>query len=275
MSNRILWILILFLFIVFSFVYWTFFYLPAKTEEKQKQEQLLQEQRKEILLVEVKQEQVEENKVELSSQEKIEELKKLKSFYKIIELENNKFYFSKKDNFLELKINEKIIWNFDLVPETELWVLNIYSSGDDFYILNWNKKYIYNQNTGLVSELDLAIDINYIKRSEDLYIIKTEKGSFVYDKTNKNLEYFNFFEDFVYYKDFYIWIINKDDDRRLKNLNLDSISWNSIFKYNPRTKEKVSLYETNLSLEKIYNLGSEIYFIDSNNKTYKLENLEQ
>jgi len=261
-------------FIVFWFFYWTFFYIPSKIEEKQKQEQLLLEQKKEVTLTQVKVDEIKKEIIELTPQEKIEELKKMNSFYKIIELEDNKFYFSKKDNLLELKINEKNIWSFDLVPENKLFINKIYSSWDDFYILNWNKKYIYNSASDLLLELDLSIDIDYIKRIDNLYIIKTEKWSFIYDKINKNLEYFTFFDDFVYYKDFYIWIIKKEDNRRLKNLNIDSLSWNSIFKYNPKTKEKVSLYETNLSLDKIYNLDSEIYFIDSNNKTYKLENLE-
>jgi len=275
MSNRLIWILIVFTFGVFWFVYWTYFYVPSKIQEKQREEQLAFEQKKEISLEEIKDEETPKEIEELTPQEKIEELKRINSFYKIIEIENNIFYFLKKDNSLELKFWEKIVWNFDLVPENKLYISKIYSSGDDFYILNWNKKYIYNSVRDLLIELDLAIDVNYIKRSEDLYIIKTEKGSFVYDKTSKNLEYFTFFEDFVYYNDFYIWIINKNDERRLKNLNIDSIIWNSIFKYNPKTKEKVSIYETNLNLEKIYNLWSDIYFIDSNNKTYKLENLEQ
>ncbi len=167
------------------------------------------------------------------------------------------------------------MWNFDLVPVDKLSIFRIYSSRDDYYILNWNKKYIYNFSSDILLELELTIDIDYIKRNENLYIIKTEKGSFIYDKTSKNLEYFTFFEDFVYYKDFYIWIIKKDDERRLKNLSISSINGNSIFKYNPKTKEKKSLYETNINLEKIYNLWNEIYFIDSNNKTYKLENLDQ
>ncbi len=154
-------------------------------------------------------------------------------------------------------------------------IQNIYSSNDDFYFVIWNKKYIYNQNTDLLLELDLAVNINYIKRSEDLYIIVTEKWSYVFDKTDKSLEYFTFFEDFVYYNNSYVWIIRQDDERRIKNLWLNSLDDNSIYFYNPKTKEKKSLYETSLDLEKIYIEDNFIFFIDSNDKSYKLENLEQ
>lgn len=271
MSNRLIWILIIFAFCIFWFIYWTYFYIPSKIEEKQRQEQMALEQKKEITLVEV--ETKKQEITELTPEQKIEEIKVNNSFYKIIELSNSKFYFSKKDNLLELKKDEKILWNFDLVPEDKLDIQNIYSSNDDFYFVIWNKKYIYNQNTDLLLELDLAVNINYIKRSEDLYIIVTEKWSYVFDKTDKSLEYFTFFDDFVYYKDFYIWIIKKDDERRLKNLSISSINGNSIFKYNPKTKEKKSLYETSLDLEKIYFEGDFIYFVDSNDEVYKLENL--
>jgi len=275
MSNRLIWILIVFSFVVFWFIYWTYFYIPSKIEEKQRQEQIALEQKKEIKLVEIKELEKENEIKELTPQEKIEELKRINSFYKIIEIESDIFYFSKKDNILEVKLGEKIVWNFDLVPVDKLSISRVYSSWDDYYILNWNKKYIYNSSLDLLLELDLTIDIDYIKRSEYLYIIKTQKWSFVFDRNTKTLEYFTFFDDFVYYKDFYIWIIQEGDERRLKNLSISSINWNSIFKYNPKTKEKKSLYETNLDLEKIYNLWDEIYFIDSNNKTYKLENLDQ
>lgn len=274
MSNRLIWILIIFAFCIFWFIYWTYFYIPSKIEEKQRQEQMALEQKKEITLVEVENLKNDNKIKELTPQEKIEELKKINSFYKIIEIESDIFYFSKKDNILELKLWEKIVWNFDLVPVDKLSISRVYSSGDDYYILNWNKKYIYNSSSDLLLELDLTIDIDYIKRSENLYIIKTEKGSFIFDRSTKNLEYFTFFDDFVYYKDFYIWIIKKDDERRLKNLSISSINGNSIFKYNPKTKEKKSLYETSLDLEKIYFEGDFIYFVDSNDEVYKLENLE-
>ncbi|NVP18055.1 hypothetical protein HUU51_05040 [Candidatus Gracilibacteria bacterium] len=275
MSNRLIGILIIFAFCIFGFIYWTYFYIPSKIEEKQRQEQIELEQKKEITLVEVENLKNDNKIKELTPQEKIEELKKINSFYKIIEIESDIFYFSKKDNVLDLKLGEKIVGNFDLVPVDKLSISRVYSSGDDYYILNGNKKYIYNSSSDLLLELDLTIDIDYIKRSENLYIIKTEKGSFIFDRSTKNLEYFTFFDDFVYYKDFYIGIIKKDDERRLKNLSISSINGNSIFKYNPKTKEKKSLYETSLDLEKIYFEGDFIYFVDSNDEVYKLENLDQ
>ena len=272
MSNRLIWVLIILGFMIFWFFYWTFVYVPNKIEEEKQAQIALEEWKKEISLVKVEVE--EQEKTELTSEQKIEEIKLNNSFYKIIELWNSKFYFSKNDNSLELKKEEKVVGDFDLVPEDKLDIQKIYSSNNDFYILIWNKKYIYNQNTDLIFELDLGVDINYIKRSEDIFIIVTDKWSYVFDKTDKSLEYFTFFEDFVYYKDSYVWIIRQDDERRIKNLWLNSLDDNSIYFYNPNSKEKKSLYETSLNLEKIYFEGDFIYFVDSNDEVYKLENLE-
>lgn len=272
MSNRLIWVLIIFGFMLFGFFYWTFVYVPNKIEEEKQVQIALEEWKKEISLVEIKTENNE--KEELTPEQKIEEIKTNNSFYRIIELWNSKFYFSKNDNSLELKKDEKVVGNFDLVPEDKLEIQKIYSSRDDFYLVVWNKKYIYNQNTDLIFELDLSVDVKYIKRSEDLFVIVTWKWSYVFDKTDKSLEYFTFFEDFVYYKDSYVWIIRDNDKRRLKNLWLESLNDNSIYFYNPKTKEKKSLYETSLILEKIYFEDEFIYFIDSNDKIYKLENLE-
>jgi len=272
MSNRFIWVLIILGFLIFWFFYWTFIYLPNKIEEEKLAKIAIEEWKKEVWLVKVKSEKKEN--IVLTPEEKIEEIKLNQSFYKIIDLWDSKFFFSKNDNSLELKKDEKTIGNFDLVPGNKLFIQKIYSSKNDFYIVIWNKKYIYNQNTDLIFELDLTIDVKYIKRSEDIFIIVTNNGSYVFDKTDKSLEYFTFFDDFVYYKDSYVWIIKENDETRIKNLWLESLTDNSIYFYNPKTKEKKSLYETNLTLEKIYFEDEFIYFIDSNDDIYKLENLE-
>ena len=115
----------------------------------------LENEKKEIKLTKVD-DIVTETKT-LTPEEKIEELKLTKSYYKIINLANDNFYFSKKDNTLDLKINNKLVWNFDLVPENKLDIRKIYSSENDFYILIWNKKYIYNLLTEILFELDLKL----------------------------------------------------------------------------------------------------------------------
>lgn len=273
MSNRLIWVLIILSFIIWWFFYWSFVYVPNKIEKEKQIELSLENEKKEIKLTKVD-DIIIETKT-LTPEEKIEELKLTKSFYKVINLENNNFYFSKVDNSLDLKINNKLVWNFDLVPDNKLEIQRIYSSDNDFYLVVWNKKYIYNSLSDIILELDLNIDVNYIKRSDDVYIINTKKWSFIYNKANSNLEYFIFFEDFVYYNDSYIWIIRKDDITRINNLSLGLLDKNSIFLYNPKTKEKKSLYMSDLDLEKIYMQAGEIYFVDSSSLVYKLENLEQ
>lgn len=273
MSNRLIWVLIILSFIIWWFFYWSFVYVPNKIEKEKQIELSLENEKKEIKLTKVD-DIIIETKT-LTPEEKIEELKLTKSFYKVINLENNNFYFSKVDNSLDLKINNKLVWNFDLVPDNKLEIQRIYSSDNDFYLVVWNKKYIYNSLSDIILELDLNIDVNYIKRSDDIYIINTKKWSFIYNKANSNLEYFIFFEDFVYYNDSYIWIIRKDDITRINNLSLGLLDKNSIFLYNPKTKEKKSLYMSDLDLEKIYMQAGEIYFVDSSSLVYKLENLEQ
>lgn len=273
MSNRLIWLLIILSFIIWGFFYWYFVYIPNKVEDEKQMKITLENEKKEVKLTKVDNIVIETKT--LTPEEKIEELKLTKSYYKIINLANNNFYFSKVDNSLDLKINNKLVWNFDLVPTEKLDIQKIYTSGNDFYIVVWNKKYIYNLLTDIIFELDLNIDVVYIKRSDDIFIINTEKWSFTYNKTNNKLEYFTFFEDFVYYNDSYIWIIKKGDDLRIKNLSLWNLDWNSIYLYNPKTKEKKSLYVSDLNLEKIYMENNEIYFIDSSKWIYKLENLEQ
>ena len=151
MSNRLIWVLIILGFMIFWFFYWTFVYVPNKIEEEKQAQIALEEWKKEISLVKVEVE--EQEKTELTSEQKIEEIKLNNSFYKIIELWNSKFYFSKNDNSLELKKDEKVVGDFDLVPEDKLDIQKIYSSNNDFYILIWNKKYIYNQNTDLMMKI--------------------------------------------------------------------------------------------------------------------------
>lgn len=272
-SNRFLAFIILIFFFVWGFIYFTFIYLPQKAEE----ERLLNENfssswAKQIELVKV------ENKInEISenSQDRIDSIKEKLDYYKIIDLWTDKFYFSQEDNKIIGKINWKIISIFDYVLENEIDVKNVYSSNNDFLFNIWNDIYLYNKNTDIIDKIDLFVDINYVKKSDNIFIFVTNLWSYLYDIRTKKLEYFTFFEDFVFYNDSYIWIIKKDDDIRINNLWLWNLTKNSIYFYNPNTKEKNSLYETDLILEKIYYQNWEIFFKDSKKDIYKLENLEK
>lgn len=272
-SNRFLSLIILLLFSIWAFIYFSFVYLPNKAEQDRiLNESITSSWSKKIELVKV------ENiisEVLENSQDKINSIREKLDYYKIIDLSSDKFYFSQDDNKIVAKINWKIISIFDFVLEAEISVKNVYSSNSDFLFSMWNEIYLYNKNTDILDKIDLFVDVKYVKRSDNIYIFVTNVWSYLYDIRNKKLEYFTFFEDFVYYNDSYIWIINKNDDRRINNLWLWKLTKNSIYFYNPNTKEKNSLYETDLVLEKIYYKNWEIFFIDSKKDIYKLENLEK
>ena len=117
---------------------------------------------------------------------------------------------------------------------------------DDNYIfiVFWDKKYLYSLSSKTDIEVLLNIGVNYVKKaaSNSSFHFVTEKWSFIYDRNRETLEYFSYFDDFVYYNDEYIWVIKKEDKRRLKNLWLDDENDNLIVKYNPGTKEKKVLH---------------------------------
>lgn len=270
-SNRFLSLIILLLFSIWAFIYFSFVYLPNKAEQdKILNEALSWSWTKSIELIKVD---INQQNLEISSIDKIKSIREKLDYYKIIDLWSDKFYFSQDDNKIVAKINWKIISIFDFVLETEISVKNVYSSNSDFLFSMWNEIYLYNKNTDILDKIDLFVDVKYVKRSDNIYIFVTNVWSYLYDIRNKKLEYFTFFEDFVYYNDSYIWIISKNDDRRINNLWLWKLTKNSIYFYNPNTKEKNSLYETDLVLEKIYYQNWEIFFIDSKKELYKLENL--
>jgi hypothetical protein len=114
-----------------------------------------------------------------------------------------------------------------------------------------------------------------VKRINNLFLFNTEKWTFVYDDnkiTGDTIEYIDIFSDFVYYNDWYVWILKVSDERRIKKLWLSFSQNNAIVYYNPTTKEKRILYETNLNLTKIYLTWDEIYFEENWTDVYKLEN---
>jgi hypothetical protein len=269
-SNRFLSLIILLLFWVWAFIYFTFVYLPNKSEN----ERILNESLSWSWLKSIELVKIENNtqNLEINSQDKINSIREKLDYYKVIDLGTDKFYFSQDDNKIVAKINSKIISIFDYVLVNDIFVDKVYSSNNDFLFKIWDDIYLYNKNTDILNKIDLFVDIKYVKREDNIFIFVTNIWSYLFDLRNKNFEYFNFFEDFVYYNDSYIWIIKKDDIRRINNLWLWKLSKNSIYFYNPSTKERKSLYETNLNLEKIYYENGEIFFIDSKNDVYKLEN---
>ena len=270
-SNRWLWIIILLVFITGWMYYYNFIYLKEKSEDNDKLNLSNSWNiEKEIKFSEVKQTDNSDNWSNIES--KISKLKENLEYYKVIELWNDVFYFKKNNDKLDLFKDDILVSKFDIYSKNNLDISSIYSS-DNFLLKIWNNYYIYDLSKNNTLKLELFVDIEYVKQYKDKYIINTNKWSYVYDSKTKSLEYFTFFEDFVYYKNSYIWIVSKNDNIRKNNLWLEWLSNNSIYLYNPRTKEKNNLYQTSIILDKIYYSWSDIFFEDKNNKVYKLENL--
>lgn len=276
-SNRLWWFLILILVWILWFLYWVFIYVP-KLEEK-KQEEEIKQTNSGITLTEVEKTpdlnlegEINNSGSTTSSAEKIDELKKDLESYKIIQIWNKKFYFLSNWVELSLYLNEKLISSFPIVVEEKIEIKNIYSTVDEFLIVLDTNYYIYNSIIDNLVPLDLKMKINYIKKDDNIYLISTDEWIFVFNLINNTIEFNDMFDDFTYYNDWYLGIIKSEDSRRQKNLWIYPQEENIIFYYNPVSKEKNVLYETNLNLTKIYKEGQDIYFEENDNRTYKLNN---
>lgn len=276
MLNKI----ISFLLIIWVFVGWYFFYnykyLPEKQQKienikKVEQEKKLQVEKASKAIKLTKQE---IKTVELTSEQKIEQLKEDKSNYKTFNLKNaSKVYFKEVDNKLDLYVDRVKIWNFDLVYPEFLKVTEVKWSLNDLYIEIGKSKFYYNSLSSVISWIDLNIDIKYVKKwNPDLLIFVTDKWSFIYSIVEKKLEYFTYFNDFVYYSDSYIWLIKKDESRILNNLWFTDES-DLIVLYNPNSKEKKILYKLDADFREIYMQNDKLYLSDLDWKIYELENI--
>ena len=279
MWNKILWILILLAMWLFWFFYWTFIYVPNKQAEEERimQEQLEQERENAPNLVKVEQETIIWQEDIISNEQRINDLREDIWAYKVVNIWNRKFTFHQmENNFLMMYVDWKEAFFVDLVPEILLNIQRIYGTENDYLIESWSNKTIYNPVSAYwmwVWEFNLGI--NYIKKSGDFYLINTEKWTFVFNPSIavwNAVEYVDILEDFIYYNDWYVWILKGNDERRIKNLWVSNLEKNVIYYYNPNTKEKRNLYETDLNLTKIYFENGEIFFEEGGREIYRLEN---
>ncbi len=279
MSNRLLWILILLWFIGIWYLYYNLSYIPNIESERLKiieneikinKEKELKE--KEIKLV--KQDIIGTNK---TNKEIINEIKENIKNYKTFKLSNwLKAYFIKNSsNTLDLYYNENKIWNFKLVYNKYLVVDYIVWSKWDLYIEIWKEKYIYNNITKLINKIELNIKIKYVKKDKNWFIFITDKWSFIYNVSNKKLEYFSYFDDFISMDNWYVWIIKKNDLLRIKNLWINKINNDIIYFYNPVSKEKKVVFNLNIDYKKIYKKGDNVYLDSKDNNSYILENIKK
>lgn len=285
MSNRILWILIIIWFLGLWYLYYETQYLPRIANEKQdnltiENDELEKNINELILKEEIKKEIVLAKEViekkEISKIEKVKELRITKKAYKSFKLDDNKIvHFEKNENTLDLLIWTKKIWNFELVFSHYLRVENIKGSDNDLYIEVWEDKFYYNSNTKIITWITLNIDIQYVKIwLNNNLIFVTTKWSFIYQKYKKNLDFFSYFTDFIYYDDWYIWLVKQSEKRILNNLWLKSEKENIFVYYNPNTKEKKIIYETNVDIINVFVKNDKVYVLDSFYEIFELENVK-
>lgn len=262
MNNKFLSFLVLIWVFWAWYLYYHFKYLPWKTDRENQKIQAIIEQEaenKEVKIV----------KIEKDESSDLETNK-----YANFNLYNWKIaYFEEKESYLELFLENEKVWNFDLVYNNFLRVEYIYWSISDLYIEVWKKKYYYNSINKELRNLDFFIDVLYVKKGiSNNLIFVSDKWSFKYLYNENKFDYFNLFSDYINFQDWYLWIIKSTDERILKNLWLNS-NYNLVVFYNPLTKEKNIIYETDIEIKKIYFKNKKVYLEDINNEEYILENI--
>lgn len=271
MSNKIIWVLII---IWFIWAWYLFITLNNDIDIKKENLANLEEKQeiKEIKSPELVIQVIEKEKI--SNIEKIEEIKKKNSSYKIITLDNkNKVYFIKVDNSLDLFLNKTKIWSFSLVDYEYLRSELVKWTESDLYIEIWSDKFYYNDRSKSISEIKININVEYVKNwLDNNLIIVTTKGSFIYSIYDSSLNYFSYFNDFVYLNNWYIWLVQEDEKRILNNLWFEATN-NIVVYYNPSTKEKKIIYNTDLNIIKIYVVLNKLYLVTDDNEIFELDNI--
>ena len=275
MSNRLLWILIL---IGFVWVWYIYYHMSYKPAQQEKQRQLIIEQERQVQQEKEKQiDLVEQPVLEevIDKQEKIEQLKEKMKSYAYFELSNDsKAIFQENGNMLDLYIDETKIGSFDKVWNQNILVEYVPGSSKDVFIQIAESKYIYNHQANSLQTIMLKIPVVYVKKgAERSYIIVTDKWSFIYNQKTADIEYFSFFQDFIYKNDGYIWLVRNTDTRTLNNLWLDKNKNHYLVYYNPNTKERKIIFETQLSINSFYLDWEKLMIESSNGKIFELENI--
>ncbi|MFK7780346.1 MAG: hypothetical protein QM490_04305 [Candidatus Gracilibacteria bacterium] len=273
MSNRLLGILVMISIIGAGFLLYYIKYIPYKQAKIQAE---TQNQKAEIEIhKEPKMTQKIVEEIKLSPAEKIDELRTAARSYKAFKLDNSSnAYFVEERDGLDLFYDKTKIGNFNLVYPQYLLVDTISGTEKDLYIVVGKEKFYYNNGTKTIQKIELNIDVNYVKKGlARKLIFVTDKGSFVYSTSTKSLEYFSYFNDFVYHNNGYIGLINENDERILNNLGLKADTKNLVVYYNSQTKEKKIIHETNLNIKKIYIYNDKVYLITDDGELFELENI--
>ena len=275
--------LLISIFLILVWLWYLFYVINNIVSDKAEKEELQrienekerQEEIKDKIILEKNEDVQVEKQVEVNK--KIEEIKRKNNSFAYFKIENlGNFSFEEENNDLLLYFWETKIWEFNKVENNELWIKEVIWNPSYIIILIWKEKYLYNLKTKFMKKIDLDLDIEYIKSwINNLEILfKTPVWIFIYSIKDSSMEYFIFFDDFIYYKNGYLWIVLKDEDIKLKNLGFEEEKENLIIYYNPETKEKNIVYKTDIVLKKIFKRWEKIYFENNNWEEYELRNID-
>lgn len=219
-----------------------------------------------------------------TAKEKIEELRKkkyLETKYLFFDFwEKWYFYFNKNDDntlsfYRDLNSKELKIYDFEIVNQADIWVFLINNSLYKILVQYDKKAYIFDLNTWTSTSFDFYPKVNYVKIDWNIVSIVTDLWTYLYDLNTENIEYFNFFKDFLYYwEDSYLWVIYAGEEDKKKNYSLGEYKNNLIVKYNFKTKEIKVLKQTDINIKKILKEENNIYFYDEVWDKYLITNID-
>lgn len=165
--------------------------------------------------------------------------------------------------FLYHDINEeeRLVYDFKKVSHDKIHITPIY--GTDYYnIFIDNSNYLFNIENTALRGIDLQQKIIYWKSwkiVQELVFI-TDVWSYVYNIKSRKSEYYVPFLDFTYLDDGEIlWLIEKNDEKRVNNFGVSIQKERALFRYNLDTKVIKNIYETNDTIESFYQDDWKLY----------------
>ena len=209
-------------------------------------------------------------------EEKRQELKKSQNLYFLAETQKNKYYFYQKSpEILNIWKNNQDLWNIDFIEKQNIEIFEIQWNQNEFIIKNDKNYFLFHILQKTFQEIIFTIEINYVKQIDaNNYIFVTPKWPFLWKKNKNIFEYNHLFTDYILYENSYIWYINSDNIS-LKNKFFENVdnSKTIFYQYNPQTKEKNILFQSDYRIEKLYIQDTKVFIQDKNKQLYQIPHL--
>jgi hypothetical protein len=167
--------------------------------------------------------------------------------------------------------SQREIQSFPKVPADSIDASVIWATENVFLSL-WDTSYIFETKQARITQLPFETKVSYMKADKNSwsYLVVTENGTFHYNPVNNSTNFEYLFRDFIYSEDIMIGVIYKNEIQKKSNFWLEQ-KWNLILSYNPKTKERKVLLETNLEISQIQTIDDKIIFT-AGNKDFELLN---